>query len=396
MIDDQPIMGQLEQLMYFCNNHKYIYVYGCGEEQELVVKYLTISDVKVEGYIASTKNYCDKELIRIPIYTLDEMFRAGENNDDIGIIMALSDRHYNEVLRDLKEKGFEDFRNIYFITEYNKRTIAHKMRPRKKDMFWLEVNLVDHCNLNCQMCDHFSPIACETFLDLETFTKDMKRLAELSGGEIGRMKLQGGEPLLHDDINDFIKITRYYFPKTELYLFTNGILLLKKEKDKKGNLWKICKDCDVEIQLTQYPINLNFQAIEDKAKEYGVKLIRFMNAADRKLEGVKFSVKHPFDLSGNQEHYRFISCYQFNESITLKDGKIYTCPIIPYVNHFNDYFNQNLEITKEDYIDIYKAKSYEELAEFVTKRVPFCRYCDVKNRTSFEWKQSERSINEWT
>jgi uncharacterized radical SAM superfamily Fe-S cluster-containing enzyme len=89
---------------------------------------------------------------------------------------------------------------------------------------WIEVNLADHCNLNCQMCDHFSPLAKPTFLDLETFRRDMKRLAELTDGYIDIMKLQGGEPLLNDQAIEFIKITRELFPESNHFLFYGWVI----------------------------------------------------------------------------------------------------------------------------------------------------------------------------
>lgn len=247
----------------------------------------------------------------------------------------------------------------------------------------------------CQMCDHFSPIAEKTFYDLDEFKRDMSRIAQLTSNHIGIMKLQGGEPLLNNDLLEYIRISRELFPKTHLWIFTDGLLLLKWENHPSGNLWAACKEYNVEIQLTKYPIQLDFNKIVQKAGEYGVTLAGFSNVGDRTFEGVKFSVRHPFDLTGKQEPFRFIDCYQFNESIVMAHGKIYTCPMIPYVKHFNKYFNQNLEVSENDYIDIYKAKTYEEIAEFCTHRADFCRYCATHMRTSHEWKQSTHDISEW-
>lgn len=55
--------------------------------------------------------------------------------------------------------------HFFLVSDWNRRTIPKKMLPRKIEDFFLEVNLADHCNLNCQCCDHFSPIAKPTFLN---------------------------------------------------------------------------------------------------------------------------------------------------------------------------------------------------------------------------------------
>lgn len=46
------------------------------------------------------------------------------------------------------------------------------------------VDIVDHCNLNCKGCGHFSPLAPKSFLDIETFENDLRRLNELLNGNI--------------------------------------------------------------------------------------------------------------------------------------------------------------------------------------------------------------------
>ncbi|WP_252832299.1 hypothetical protein [Brachyspira pilosicoli] len=49
-----------------------------------------------------------------------------------------------------------------------------------------------------------------------------------------------------------------------------------------------------------------------------------------------------------------------------------------------------------DYIDIYKAKDYNEILQFLAKPVPFCRYCDVKKwKVVGNWRRSNRDISEY-
>ena len=61
----------------------------------------------------------------------------------------------------------------------------------------------------------------------------------------------------------------------------------------------------------------------------------------------------------------------------------------------NDKVNELVK-AKYDYIDIYKAKDKKEILEFLSKPVPFCRYCNVDNRKySFDFEKSNKDINEW-
>jgi len=61
----------------------------------------------------------------------------------------------------------------------------------------ISVDIVSHCNLNCQCCDHFSPLAEKSFANIDIFEKDINRLSEISNATLDVLKLMGGEPLLH-------------------------------------------------------------------------------------------------------------------------------------------------------------------------------------------------------
>ena len=54
----------------------------------------------------------------------------------------------------------------------------------EKEKIRFIVDIVDHCNLNCKCCGHFSPLAPKGFLDINTFERDLKRLHELLHGHI--------------------------------------------------------------------------------------------------------------------------------------------------------------------------------------------------------------------
>ena len=64
-------------------------------------------------------------------------------------------------------------------------------------MNYIEHHIVDHCNLNCAGCSHFSPLARPWIEDFETFKLDFKQLYNITKGDIHTIRLMGGEPLLH-------------------------------------------------------------------------------------------------------------------------------------------------------------------------------------------------------
>jgi hypothetical protein len=159
------------------------------------------------------------------------------------------------------------------------------------------------------------------------------------------------------------------------------------------SFWRCCNKNNIEISVTKYPIKLDFDKIIEKANEHDVKLT-FMYDTDL----LEKNMHHlPFDLNGGQNIKKsFGVCFFANYCITLKDGKLCTCGIPTTVHIFNERFGKNLEVSENDFIDIYKANDIDEILGFLCKPIPFCRYCDWKNiETRLPWRVSKKEISEW-
>ena len=259
-------------------------------------------------------------------------------------------------------------------------------RRNAKTKLGFEVSVCDHCNLNCVCCEHFSPVADETYLDIVQYEKDCARLSDLTGGEISWLHLMGGEPLLHPRLIEIFEISRKYFRVGNIELVSNGILLLKQP----DSFWESCRKNDITVAVTQYPIKLDNKAIEKKAAEAGVKFRYY-------FIGHKTMHKKPLDINGGQSIKENLAlCHKFNTCVQLLDGKLYTCIEMAYIKHFNKYFSKNLTVDETDIIDIYKIKTKEEMFERLATPVAFCKYCNIKG-TDFgiEWKVSTKQMSEW-
>jgi hypothetical protein len=196
----------------------------------------------------------------------------------------------------------------------------------------------------------------------------------------------GGEPLLHNNIIDFLTIGRKYFPKAALEIWTNGILLPKQPPD----FWETCRVKNIRINITKYPIKINREQINNIARQYNVKPVY----PDNKTGLLWYEMK--LDKNGCQNiEKNFKFCNMSNECIHLCEGKLYTCPIIAYVKYLNNYFDENFKVTEDDYIDIYKAKNIDEIFDFLCKPIPFCKYCDIERARPTEWGISKKERKEW-
>ena len=250
---------------------------------------------------------------------------------------------------------------------------------------YFEVHLVEHCNLNCQSCFHFSPLANEEFTDILEFEKDIKRLSELSNGLIESFLLMGGEPLLHPQCTEFFRISRNYFPNAKIQLVTNGILLPNQTND----FWLSMKKNNIVLRPTKYPINLNWEYIENLAQKYGIKIEYFNN--------IKISCKIPINPSGGIEPKKNFSLCGCNTCYILRKGYIYPCSTAPNIHHFNRFFNTNIKISPRNGINIYKVKSIYEIDNFLKKPIDMCKYCNGSQYHRYKrWEKTKYKIEEWT
>lgn len=260
----------------------------------------------------------------------------------------------------------------------------------KSEIPILHLHLADHCNLNCRGCDNFSALAPEKFADIHTFENDCAQVSKLANGKIAEIQLLGGEPLLHPQVIEFLEITRKYFPKNTINIVTNGILL-KKQPDE---FWESCRKNDIRIIVTKYPIKTDYQLIKEITKKQGVPFSFYGNTetVDKTMQLI------PLDVEGKQNAQdSFLRCTRANRCISVDNGKLYTCSLIPYVKYFSKTFEKKLDVTEKDYIDIYKAESLDEILQFVSKPVPFCRFCDMKGIVDgIPFDTTKKSIKEWT
>ena len=267
-----------------------------------------------------------------------------------------------------------------------KRNITRRIKKNKIN--FLEMHIVEHCNLKCKGCCHFSPLCEEEFLDIKEFETDLNRLSNLVNGKIDRFILLGGEPLLHPDVESFLITAKKILPKTSIELVTNCILLPKM----KESFWTTCKENDICINLTLYPIIKNKNEIINLINKYQV---RHYYYADSDISE-KQMVHYFFDKNGrknkNKNFYR--DCFMANCNF-LSHGKIYPCAVASCIKHYNNYFKEEFIQSEQDYINIYKIKKADELYKFLTKPIPFCRYCDREDKNLVKWEISKKNKNEW-
>jgi hypothetical protein len=382
MHKDHGFIVEIENLIQVCCKYESIYIYGNAINQVLLKDLLIISGIKVSGFVVSNITDCEQKDV-ISVTMLNKIA-----NNKTGLILGLSDIYYNSIsslIKDLKV-------DIIYLTETAKHLIANKLRPQNPEEMKLELNLVAHCNLNCAFCDHFSQLAERKFLSVSEYKKDIERFAFLSENQLGTLKLLGGEPLLNSHLVEFLEIGRSVFPNSKIELYTNGLLLLNR-----GNelLWKSFNQNLIDIVITRYPLGLDLSGLQIEAIKSKVNLEICNDVGDRSLAEQKQMIRSPLDPEKEQPIWNFIDCYKMNNCTVLDGGKLYICPTSAYIKHFNHYFNCNFDLIEGDYLDIYSIKSYKEMADFICRPIPFCKYCNMKESEFHKWRTSKKEFGEY-
>lgn len=365
-----------------------IVIYGAGGYGRNVYQYLHREfDIKINCFAVSSKERVKSEKIEgIDVLTIEE---AAKDYAQSILVVAASEQKQKEMIDLAEDQGFK---NIYLILNEFHRYMqselnTKRLEPLKKLNF--EIHIADHCNLNCKGCYHFSPLSKECFLSVEEFEMDFEQMFKICGDKVSHITLLGGEPLLHPQIVDFICVVRKYFESCELEILTNGILL----KDMNERFWNACVNHNVILSCTKYPVKVDYELLEKIADTYKLR-IEYHNDVGA---GEKMLIKYPFDLQGNQPiEWNYKHCTRSNKCITLKHGRLFTCPMAAHAHLAKEFFGLNIELSEKDSIDIYKVNHFEEITRFLVKPIPFCRYCNLKVKVKqLEWGVSKRRLEEW-
>ena len=416
-------------MLYTINDLKRVFeqnvciVYGAGKVGKTIIKFAARHRYRINKILVSSMQKNPTDVLGVSVVEAKEYspkfpesvlivgvmerlhleIKKGLNEDAFKEIYFVSDELYREITYTLGDYEIElsEKQEVLSTRIQNciEREIREKLEKTSKEMLkfvprpcleYMIVNILDHCNLKCKGCDHFACVADPYFVSLESIRQDVEKMAEIFHHDyINQIAIMGGEPLLHPELLEIIKIVRKSFPYTMIRLTTNGLLLLKQEEE----FWKVCRENDVIIVTTKYPISLDFEAIKKKARRECVNFKYFEGTGD---EVLKMSFKKIITLEGDADPVEsFSKCNVSNYGNFLMEGKFYGCPFSSQsFRIFNKVFNQKLRLTEKDYLDIYKVKDMEEILEFCSKAKPYCRYCEGKI-TGLKWERTKKKMDEW-
>ncbi len=257
----------------------------------------------------------------------------------------------------------------------------------------LDVQVCDHCNLRCAGCLHLAPLAEERFLNIETYERDLSRLASIDGIEnyFGSIALMGGEPLLHPRLVDVVRITRAHLPLQNVVLCTNGLLLKRMDDD----FWCALVECDVKLLISPYPPHVDYEGLTALAHEKGVH-VGFARDITGTTDGKEAFLRLAIDTEGKCDQSRsFTSCPFGGCYLQLARGAVWPCQVAAHHRSLSKRFGYDMHGDFADSLPLASISSADDIETFRRMPHPMCRHCDNDSLAVAPWERFSLDAAEW-
>ena len=304
-------------------------------------------------------------------------------------ILILDDMPYkNEFYYDLFKEGYS---NIYIMVKESTRLFNEEIiseegilsfnLQEKPIMKYVEMHITDLCNLKCKGCTHFANAFDKNETNYENFCNDIDLLSKYYNIPI--IRLMGGEALLVGDLDKYLYYTRNKFPKSKIFLVSNGLLIPNLNE-------KICsslKDNDIIINITVYqPTYKNIEKIEKFLNNNGI--LHFYGQGHKQYSSKDIIKEFHSCLTLNNKRSikssGYDSCYG-KFCWMVRNGIIAKCcyPLLCY--KLNEKFSANFIVNKEDSYKLSTINDGWGLINKLSKAIPFCKYCSDES-ICFKWE----------
>lgn len=309
------------------------------------------------------------------VISVEEVGRLCKEGVIDGVVQVNAENPYYFLL--LEQIGIE---KIYVIPQelyvrermgedLSKERIVYLREEVLPELWQIEFQLADHCNLNCKGCTHFSCLVPEpVFADKAAFAKDIVQLKKYFS-YLHYFYLMGGEPLLNEELGDYIQLINETFPYTKIVIITNGLLICTLKED---TLKLIAKN-KAEISISDYSC-LEKEKIVTFLGKYGIV---------PEFRGGKENFGKHINLKGDSDPERTFYQCPSRHCTFLGKGKISACCQPLTAHYFNTYFHEKLP--ENEGIDLYDPDMNGwEVARRLFMPMESCRYCT--DDVSFQWE----------
>ncbi|MBQ7148636.1 MAG: radical SAM protein [Pseudobutyrivibrio sp.] len=230
-----------------------------------------------------------------------------------------------------------------------------------------EIPVVEHCNLNCSLCNSHAYLIDESVYPLEQFKRDIDVLSD--NVHFGLLTFMGGEPLLCDNLHEYIRYAKEKKVGEVYRILTNGLLV-------KHISPKLLEEVDV-LEISRYP------QMKETAKElcsYLKPLSHQYNFSFYVKEINYFNCIDSVELSDEEAQRGYDNCSRIIDGCCIFNGYFYKCMRPKTTNLYLEKehgIKSDVDMKHMDGVEITSDKFAERLREYRNRseRLEACNYC---------------------
>jgi organic radical activating enzyme len=365
-------------------------IFGAGKAGTYLYQQIKVhgQDMIVDAFIDSFSKDI-KEIDGVPVCRPDRYLKS---IDCDAVFLAAGSQ--KAILQMIQKVKFYNIDNIYMLQDIagknqlplfsdgkliSTRVRKIKFSKEKPTLPYFEMPIVDSCNLNCKGC----LFGCnrngeQKYMSLEEIKKDLFRMTELFE-DIPWIRILGGEPLLHPDLDKVMDFSRKLFPDAEIDLCTNGLLVPELTLK---SLKALIKN-KITVHISGYkPTYKMINKIEDTLKKAKLEYTVLKREKFYKF----YTMKNDNDPKKSHAKCPSAGCRE------LYRGRLAKCSAALAFERLNKQFGTNYKIERnKDWFDIYdKSLTGWDIMAGLDMPASICSYCSDLKIEYFDWKNGEK------
>ncbi|WP_375578531.1 radical SAM protein [Marivirga tractuosa] len=233
-----------------------------------------------------------------------------------------------------------------------------------------ELHIAEHCNLRCRDCCNISPLNPQKFMSVAEIEDICKFLKDSIQPDL--FKIAGGEPTLHPEIDEIIRIIKQYEIAPQIRVVSNGLLVHRMSE----YFWHEIDQLTISNYKSAPVKQRSLDLIKEKAKQYGfVTNIKYVEQFN------EIFLKEPFtDQKEIQRIYD--DCWMRHRCHIIRNGRFYKCTRAAYMDDYLCILKIDSKLgdttySEADGIDIKQPDFKEKALFYLNNKKPLasCRYC---------------------
>ena len=330
----------------------------------------------------SSRRIVDTNLPAISFFDFRRLVNIGELDGLLIANIMMNDEFTKFIVQTCKFYGIQRVYVFVDDSQWGGHSFSiYKLDSKKSYIPYIEADLIDGCNLNCKGCGHYANLfGKDEIYPIEKFRRDVRRLSEIS--DLIVFRLMGGEPLLLENLDEYIKIAREYLPKTNLRVVTNGLLIPSLPQ----RIFDSIRENNCIVDITLYIPT--FKIVDEINSIFHENQISFtMDSSVKK----KFVVR----LTLNDKNNPVKSCGTCSGRYCrfLCDGKIYKCSFDGLSHRLKEKFGLKIFPVSTG-VDIF-APNFSEMLKKLDDVVEMSFWCSEQPR-QIPWQPTNNpQLEDW-